>query len=679
MATIDLETMFDDSGSGGGRRKLVVTPDESASRFDQPGARAIGVTDLEHPSEALFGLTCDPRLPVRLAAASKVCGHVVPNAIKLVGVGRAPLPPKETSHLILVYQRPTGWRLSSGTGDAPAKFEPDDILTNVVAPISEAIHTWQQLGQCHGSVRPDNLYYADSSRTRVILGDALSAPCGRWQPAAIEPIERAMAMPAGRGRGAPEDDVYALGATVVTLLQGALPGAGADDAKLAMWKLTEGSAVTIANFVDPQSALGIVLDGMLTDDPQQRWTAEQVLRWVRDRARPHDVGHSRSPRRRSYVFLGAEYRTPKALASALADAPDAAGPLLREGKIGDWLRHSVDDRQLADALAAVLSPDHPDLGGRRIDNDELTTRAVIMLDPARPISFRGTSVFPDGIGAALAEATSAKDTATLGNLAEILKLGLAGFWLGQQKTKAPAHAKLELQLKGMRANFKRREPGFGVERTLYDLNPSLSCQAKLVSRHLILDIRQLLPALDQIAETGPQKGPLMDRHLAGFIANRLKISSATELSDLVINEATPEDVWRGTLRLLAQVQAETEAEPAPHLAEWIARRLAPVFEKLHNRAVRQSVEDRLKEFIKNGDLPGMATVALDRKTWRQDDEGFSAAKQQVAAIRQRTRQLTEDPLHRANSVERLGYQLATAAAYLLLGCTLIFVAGSVLA
>lgn len=679
MATIDLETMFDDSGSGGGRRRLVVSPDDSASRFDQPGARAIGVNDLEHASETLFGLACDPRIPVRLETAEKVCGRVMPNAIKLVSVGRATLPPKDTTHLIMVYQRPVGWRLSTGPGDTPAKIESRDILTNVVAPIAEAISAWQKLDLCHGSVRPDNLYYADSTRTRVVLGEALSAPCGRWQPAALETVERAMAIPAGRGEGTPADDVYALGATVAALLKGALPGAEADDEKLTRWKLAEGSAVTIADFIDPQSALGITLDGMLSDDPNERWTAEEVLRWVRDRVRPRDVSRSRSQRRRSYVFLGAECRTPKALASALAGAPSAAGPLLREGKVGDWLRHSVDDRQLADALSAVLSPDHPNLGGRRIDNDELTARATVLLDPSGPISYRGTSVFPEGIGAAMADAKSAEDATTVGNLVEILRLGLANFWLEQQKEKKPEFGSLEQLFKAVRGNFKRNEPGYGTERTLYDLNPSLACQAKLVANHLILDIRQLLPALDRIAESGPQKGEVIDRHVAGFIANRLKITTTAELGELAVNENSPGDVWRGALRLLAQVQRETEAEPVPHLAEWLARRLAPVVEKLHNRAVRKSVEDRLRQFVKSGDLARMATVALDRRTWRQDDDGFAAAQKQVAAVRERTRQLTEDPVLRSKSVERLGYQLATAAAYVLLGFTLIFVAGSIVA
>jgi hypothetical protein len=679
VGTIDLETIFDDSGSDGGRRRLVLSPDDSASRFDQPGARAIGVNDLEHASEALFGLACDPRVPVRLETAKKVCGRIVPSAIKLVSVGRAPPPPKGGTHLIMVYQRPDGWRLSSGPGDAPAKIAPRDMLTNVVAPISEAIDDWRKLDLCHGSVRPDNLYFADSSRSRVVLGEALSAPCGRWQPAALETVERSMAMPAGRGPGRPEDDVYALGATVVALLKGALPGADADDKSLTKWRLAEGSAVTIADFVDPQSALGIALYGMLADDPRERWTAEDVMRWVRDRVRPPDVSRSRALRRRSYVFLGAEYRTPKALASGLADAPSAAGPLLREGKIGDWLRHSVDNRQLADALADVLSPDHSSLGGRRVDNDELAARAAILLDPNRPISYRGTSVFPDGIGGAMADAKSADDASTSGNLVEILRLGLADFWLEQQTNKTPNFAILEQKFKEARTNFKRDEPGFGSERALYDLNPTLSCQAELVADHLILDIEQVLPTLDRIAESGPQKGRVIDRHMAGFIANRLKISSTADLNDLVIKEGTPEDAWKGALRLLAQVQIETEADPVPHLADWLARRLLPVVEKLHNRAVRKSVEDQLSQFVESGDLARMAAVALDRRTWRQDEEGFGAAVKQVAAIRERTRQLTEDPVHRSNSVERMGHQIATATAYVLLGFTLIFVAGSILA
>ncbi len=676
MTTIDLETLFDDSGSGGGRRRLALTPGDSASRFDQPGARAISVTDHEHLSEKLFGLACDPRIPVRLDAAKKVCGRMIPNTLKLVSVGRAPLPPNGAHQMILVFQVPVGWRLTSGPGAAPTKLDSRNILTNVVAPIAKAINSWQKIGICHGAVRPDNLYYADNNRTRVVLGEALSAPCGRWQPVALEPVERAMALPAGRGEGGPEDDVYALGATVAALLKGSLPEV--DDDALTRWRLAEGSAVTIADFVDSQSALGIALHGMLADDPNERWTAHEVIRWIDDRVRPRDVNRSRTHQQRSYVFLGAEYRTPKALANALANAPNAAGPLLHEGKVADWLLHSVDNRKLADSLSSILSPDHPNLGGRRIDNDELAARAAILLDPSRPITYRGTSVFPLGIGSALADAKAADDASTLGNLVEILRLGLASFWLEQQQDRQSKFGGLEQLFKSLRTSVVRDQSDFASERLLYDLNTSLACQAKLIANDFILDISELLPVLDRIAETGPQKGPLIDEHMAGFITSRLSISAGSDLQAVPNSDTGAENVWQDTLRLLAKVQAETEADPAPHLAAWLARRLAPVVEKLHNRSVRNTVEDQMRQFVDNGDLVRMAAVALNQRTWRQDNDGFSAAKKKVAAVRNRIRQLTEDPVHRSRTVDHLGHQLATAAAYTLLGATLILVAGSVL-
>lgn len=676
MATIDLETLFDDSGTGGGRRRLVLSPGDSASRFDQPGARAIGVADQEHLSEKLFGLACDPRMPVRIDAARKVCGRTMANTIKLVGVGRAPLPPDGAKQMILVYKMPAGLRLAAGAGASPPKMDSRDILTNVVAPIAEAISSWQTVGFSHGAIRPDNLYYADSSRTRVELGEALSAPCGRWQPGALEPVERSMAVPAGRGEGGPEDDVYALGATVAALLKGSLPDA--DENALIRWRLAEGSAVTITDFVDAQSALGIALHGMLADDPNERWTADEILRWVADRVRPRDVNRSRRQRQRSYVFLGVEYRTPKALANALASSPNAAGPLLHEGKVADWLLHSFDNSKLADSLSAILSPDHPNLRGRIIDNDELAARAAILLDPLRPVTYRGTSVFPGGIGGAMADAKASGDSATLGNLVEILRLGLAEFWFDQQAEANPKHATIQKLCKSGKMIVNRDQSGFTAERILYELNPSLACQAKIVAGQLILDIEELLPALDEIAKDGPQKGAVIDAHLAGFITSRLNITVGSDYTDVLGGESASENVWRDTLRLLAQVQDDTEASAAPHLAAWLSRRLMPVIEKLHNRSVRNSVETEMRQIVENGDLVRMAAIALNSRTWRQDNDGFTSAKKQVAAVRRKIRQLTEDPTHRAKTVDHLGYQLATAAAYTLLGGTLILVAGSVL-
>jgi hypothetical protein len=46
-----------------------------------------------------------------------------------------------------------------------------------------------------------------------MLGECVSETSGVSQPAIFEPIERAMALPTGRGEGTPPDDMFALGVT----------------------------------------------------------------------------------------------------------------------------------------------------------------------------------------------------------------------------------------------------------------------------------------------------------------------------------------------------------------------------------------------------------------------------------------------------------------------------------
>ena len=78
-------------------------------------------------------------------------------------------------------------------------------------------------GLTHRAIRSDNLFFRDAADGPATLDECLSAPPGRNQPDAFEPIESAMAWPHGRGDGTLASDMFALGVTVVTLLSGRWP------------------------------------------------------------------------------------------------------------------------------------------------------------------------------------------------------------------------------------------------------------------------------------------------------------------------------------------------------------------------------------------------------------------------------------------------------------------------
>src|SRR3546814_19793730 len=73
------------------------------------------------------------------------------------------------------------------------------------------------------AIRASNLFFSDSARESVVLGECFSLPAGMAQPSIYEPVDAAMAMPEGRGQGVPADDYYSLGVLVLVLLCGGNP------------------------------------------------------------------------------------------------------------------------------------------------------------------------------------------------------------------------------------------------------------------------------------------------------------------------------------------------------------------------------------------------------------------------------------------------------------------------
>lgn len=681
---VEIETLFDDSGSGGGVRQLSVESTKRLPDLDQPGSDAYAVVDANHRDESLFGLVCDPRMPLRLAGAEAICGHEIANALTLIAVGRAPIGGAEAMRVLMIYRCPVGRRLITGPAALPIQIDSREMLPRIIGPIAEALTHFEALGLCHGAVRPGNIFLPETGQGGAQLGDAMSAPCSRWQAPVFEPLMRARTMPSGRGEIGPGVDIYALAVSAVSLLKGAVPCHELDEATLTGQILSRGATATIADFIDSQSSTGIVLDGMLQATADKRWSATDVTRWINDRVRPVRLGDRQSEPRRGFLFLGTEYKNTRTLAIAFTAAPEKAAAVLTAGEVTDWLRRSLGEKQVANTLEDILSPDHIDYLGRRLETAEMISRAAIVLDPESPICFRETRVMPDGIGAALAEADADADSEdkptsdTVEDLVNVVKFGIGEFWLDQQNPPAPPDSILSATLKDARLHAQRKAAGFGARRALYDLNPTLSCRSPVVRDRLIFDVEQVLPALQDSVANTPLKGRLIDRHLASFVASKLNLAESRNIAGLAAPNTEPDKIWRSTIWLLGTLHDRTEGQAFKVFAKWLNSRLSPVLDELHNRGARKAVADRLTLIAGQGDLSAMAAALLNQKVWRSDNESFEGARQQMATIREQIQVLTGDTAYRDRSARKLGGQFALAASYALLGFTLIFVAGTIL-
>ena len=77
----------------------------------------------------------------------------------------------------------------------------------IIAPIAEALAELGLKGITHRAIRPDNIYYMDEQRTRIVLGDCCTSVPAYDQPVVLESIESGMCEPSGRGSGMYVDDM----------------------------------------------------------------------------------------------------------------------------------------------------------------------------------------------------------------------------------------------------------------------------------------------------------------------------------------------------------------------------------------------------------------------------------------------------------------------------------------
>jgi hypothetical protein len=625
-----------------------------------PGLRAGAATayhaeSLEWPQNDYCAMICDaaamPRLDV-VATVRKVeaAALMAPLDWRVVD-----WQPTGRRHLAIVYLKPMGGRLVETLGDTIMAIAEDEIIRKYMVPLVPALAALHAVGIAHGGINPTNIVFRDAARSQPMLGECISSAAAMRQPASFLAIEAALTAPPARGAAQRGDDVFALGVTIAQLLLGVSPTSGRADDELLRARIESGSFTAMLGENRLSTAMNELLHGLLADDAKVRWTLSEVEAWLPARRAPAKQGFAIRRAVRPFEFGGKEFATGIALAHAFAAAVPAAAKAVRSKDFEAWIKRALNDEHAAKLLKLAHGDVAAEAPPERRD-ELLVARVCIALDAHGPVRYRGIAATVDGYGGALAAAFLGDGS--IQPLAEAIQFSIPQLWLSVQQPVRPEHIARHKAFDQLRHFLGDRRFGFGVERVLYELNPTLHCLSPLLEAEYVLTLPELLSALERKAAADFGGIAPLDRHAAGFIAAKAR-SGVNQWAE-ALSSSDPSQRLLGVLRALAPIQLNGSGAPLPGLAKWVARQSAALIDSYRHRPTRRRLAMQLDEAQQAGELTALLIILDDSEGAAADAAGFSEAAGAHARVAAELKRVGKDGARREGQAMELAGQLAAA-------------------
>jgi hypothetical protein len=640
--------------------RYVIHPDRPLAAFNTPAAQAFAADDTKGARESLIALVSPSRAPVRIDILPSLRSTDCPFLMRPYRWGVVDWPAAGEGRFVIIYGQPgENPVIPSLDGPYPALNEAA-LIDRVIKPAVSALSDLAARGISHRALRPDNLYFGYTEGRQVVLGDAAIAPPGSTNPVMFETIESGMAHPMGRGPGTMGDDLYALGATLLCLAMGQYPARGVDDRSLLYNKIEKGSYAALAGTARLSSGLREVIRGLLADDLKQRWTLRDLTLWL-DGRRLSPIQPTIPHRaQRPYLCAGREHFACRPLAFTMAEDWAAAAKALTETDLEGWVRKSVGDQERADAVVAAISwSARPSIAAGQSGESGLIARLCLALDPSGPLRYKTVSAVVQGLGPLLFDLM--RDEGGPQPFAQLVASDLPAHWIDTQYGDGPEARALVGTVDRLRAYLKNLAPGFGIERCLYELNPSLPCLSSLVASRYVLAPEDLLRELESLASKGKTDAFPVDRHIAAFVAARFGRGTDDHFA-LMGDRGDKAKAALGALRALAVLQWTLGGAQLPALTAWMGRLSAPIIDAYHSAELRGRLREQLGRVARSGSLSELLNLVDDAQLRARDEQSYRAAARQVAAIDAEIDRLSGRSGQRRQDAEAIGSKLAAGLA-----------------
>jgi len=584
-------------------------------------AYATGTSE-SNPS-GFFTMLCNPLYTPRTNVTEyyqKLANASLP---KLIEFGRA-IMPDGTSVYCYIYQDNLGERLYKDDTDLALGWRTDEIIENLLIPITHSLKDLQQRDVTHGNIRITNLYDGnDANFKKIRLGECLSAPSSFNQPAIYEPVGRAMASPIGRGEGTIKDDLYALGVILAMHVRNFDPQRGKEEDDIIAAKVVNGSYATLISSNDRLgSGITDLLRGLLADDEKSRSSLEEVLDWLDGQRLSVKQPIKIRKAARALEFDGKNFLFAKTLAFRMMQEQQEAVTIIENSELTHWIERSLGNNEIKERYSFVMKTSQE--GGAGIGYwDRLLPKISIALDPDAPIRYRSMSFHMNALGNTLADLFLNKKG--LANFIDLFNNGTIHYWLltsSDLNRDVSEFTQLFDKIKGF---LKQKGMVYEIERCLYDLNPSIHCLSPIIEDYFVLNPKDYLTSLERVAEKRKDNYPddIIDKHAACFLICR----DARLIEPHIYDLSSPERYRyiMANLKILAAAQKFYNVGALPNLMDWICSLITPIIERFHDKDRQEALAKDIIKKKEKGILQDILNLVENAEKIKKDQITYRRA------------------------------------------------------
>lgn len=583
---------------------------------------AYAASDDINKQQALYALVCHPAHPYR----DEIYKHIKtehPHMLRYFADGTVYISSLNDQRHVFIFERPKGKRLSEIL-ERHQTLALDVVLQQIIKPINSVLEFFVEQGISHCRIHPSNIFIGD----RTIVGECIGEPAGFSQEYLYEPPERIDALPEGKGKGSIRTDAYALGVLAIELLSNIdqFRKIGKDNFVNNLMK-TGSFPLFMNNRYLPENIVDFAR-GTLSDVLSDRWTPAHITNWLggkRYNAIQSTVLHEAS---RPFEFDGQEYHSGRALAHAFFQKWNTARSAVRNPMLSRWVEQNMHKKDLAQRLRSAVVATGGEQSTSSKQNNELLARTILLLDPFGPIRFNNLAFHIDGIGSLLCDAMHNNRQQDIQHMLECFNINLPNF-ASEVQNNAGGEDRFDALFKidKIRHRVYNSALGFGIERCVYDLNPSLPCFSPKLKEYHVANNTQLLYILDKIAVEEATHESLLDTHIAAFAASQSSLIKEVSFTEFQRFPHIGENKELIAITILAKAQEKARIRQLYGLSHWVAYRLMEYIPTLHSQRIRETICNAMLNAAHLGNISAVITAFANKGLLEKDLIGFKQSSQ----------------------------------------------------